>query len=81
MHCFINTRSAIALISTLLFALPLTLSAEESLEEIKANCHIEGQGEGLNGPDLEEFIHDCVKDLTGLNLGNSIEVKKGFDEV
>ncbi|OOZ37859.1 hypothetical protein BOW51_00165 [Solemya velesiana gill symbiont] len=63
-----------------MLTLSFSATADENLEETKANCHLEGQGEGLSGPDLEEFIHDCVKDLTGLNLGNSIEVKKGFDE-
>ncbi|MES9955476.1 MAG: hypothetical protein ABW120_01780 [Sedimenticola sp.] len=62
-----------------MFILPVTAQADESLEETKANCHLEGEGEGLSGPDLEAFINECVRDLTGLDLGNSVEVKKGFD--
>lgn len=61
--------------------IPFSTGNAADLDTIKADCYMEGEGEGLQGNALESFVKDCIKELSGLDLGdNSVQVKKGFDK-
>jgi len=79
----IRQKSGRLLCALTLSTLPLLANADtrDETATIKANCYMEGEGEGLAGPALEDFVKGCIKALSGLDLGdNSIQVKKGFDQ-
>ncbi|MEJ1298209.1 MAG: hypothetical protein RPU64_10625 [Candidatus Sedimenticola sp. (ex Thyasira tokunagai)] len=54
-----------ALIALLTFP---TLVNAQDMESIKADCYMEGEGEGLEGIDLDEYADSCAEELSGLTL-------------
>ncbi|MES9856018.1 MAG: hypothetical protein ABW166_05375 [Sedimenticola sp.] len=50
-----------------LLTLPTLVNAQE-LASVKADCYMEGEGEGLEGKDLDEYVSSCVEELSGLTL-------------
>ena len=60
-------------IASFLFA--FSLSAAEAVKgfdverkRIEQDCRAEGEGEGLKGQDLNEFVENCINDLSSLQF-------------
>ena len=62
------------LIATL-FLLPLcafgTLQADD-LDAIATDCRAEGEAAGMQGSPLEDFVKECVEELSGLSYDNQV---------
>jgi hypothetical protein len=63
--------TATLFVGALLLLPTQVLAADESTDALEANCRIEGESGGLEGKDLEEFIRDCVQEMSKLKLNNS----------
>lgn len=63
-------------LTTLLALLCLGLfgnvQADEELDAIAADCRMEGEAGGMDGQALEEFVKECVEELSGLVYDNQV---------
>ena len=58
------------------FATALSLSnslvADEEQAAIAADCRVEGVAAGMSGKALEEFVRECVEELSGVTYDNQV---------
>ena len=59
------------------FATALSLSnslvADEEQAAIAADCRIEGEAAGMSGKALDEFVRECVEEVSGVTYDNQVE--------
>jgi len=59
------------LIATAL-SLSNSLVADEEQAAIAADCRVEGEAAGMSGKALEEFVKECVEELSGVSYDNQV---------
>ena len=55
-----------------LLSLSNSLVADEEQEAIAADCRVEGEAAGMSGKALEEFVRECVEELSGVSYDNQV---------
>ena len=55
-----------------LLSLSNSLVADEGQEAIAADCRVEGEAAGMSGKALEEFVRECVEELSGVSYDNQV---------
>lgn len=48
--------------------------AVQNQTRMEQNCRAEGEGEGLSGPALDEFVADCIRELQNLKYPNKVRL-------
>ncbi|MGF1643698.1 MAG: hypothetical protein ACFCUJ_08620 [Thiotrichales bacterium] len=41
---------------------------------VAQDCRVEGESNGLSGPDLEQFIRDCIKEFENARLSGTTQL-------
>ena len=55
-----------------LLSLSNSLVADSQQEAIAADCRVEGEAAGMSGKALEEFVRECVEELSGVTYDNQV---------
>ena len=50
--------------------------AEIERQKAETGCREEGEGEGLEGSDLEDYVAVCTEDLLSLSIGNQVDIRQ-----
>ena len=49
-----------------------SLVADSEQEAIAADCRVEGEAAGMSGKALEDFVSECVEELSGVTYDNQV---------
>ena len=65
-------KGMIPILIASLLSLSNSLAADEEQEAIAADCRVEGEAAGMSGKALEEFVRECVEELSGVSYDNQV---------